>query len=428
MPPAHAPDVVTARLEQLLSSIETSAAQLKQHLARRTHNAAKNEDSSSFPSYPFYDDPDACSSAFLMKMACERLITLVTPPHLTVMEQCTSFFTTAAMRICLEHNVAQHIYDLSEGDRGAPLQELSQAAMLDQELMTEVCNGSSKIGAYAEEKFNTSKQAGEDVAASPGLTPFGMYSGLPIYQWFHRPENQPRAQNFNQAMRGLARAMGFASILSDYPFNKLPPNTTLVDAGGGIGAMAEMILPVCPTLKMVVQDLEPVIEAAKSSPSDVIQGLMAEGRVSFEAHDFLKNQKEDLRGSAFLVCHVLLNQSDADSLQILKCIRNSDPSRLLIIDRLYGPFFPNEATSAEGEKEIYDTIRESYANTQDPKGRPGSQVLGGVFDMIMASMFVTKTRTLEQWVDLLTKAGYSLVGITPLRASFGHAVIEAKMV
>lgn len=35
----------------------------------------------------------------------------------------------------MNHDVARHIQDLSSDDRGAPLEEVADAAMLDQELL-----------------------------------------------------------------------------------------------------------------------------------------------------------------------------------------------------------------------------------------------------------------------------------------------------
>ncbi|KAF9043345.1 S-adenosyl-L-methionine-dependent methyltransferase [Panaeolus papilionaceus] len=469
---AHTPAVVATRLEELLSTIDASAAELKKFLvqqAQSTQVGTDLKDTSSRSLYPFYADPTVASHASLVKLACERLITLVTPPHVSVMEQSTSFFTTVAMSICMNHDVARHIQDLSSDDRGAPLEEVADAAMLDQELLgrvlrylsqrgtfqedgparfkntttsltltndaefkafmslltTECRDASSKLGTYLQEKYRASKTTSDVQESLP--SPFNMYSGLPLYQWLHQPENILRSQNFNQAMRGVSKCESLFSIPADYPFSDLPPNTTIVDVGGGIGALAETILPECPHLKMVVQDMEPVIKSAVEKPSDTIKQLMDNGRLRFEAQDFFKDQKETSRGNAFLLCNVLLNQSDDDSLRILQCIRKSDPSKLIIIDRFYGPFFPVEANTSDGEREIYGAIRKASRSSQKTAGRPSSQAVSAVFDMLMATMFATKTRTQEQWTELLARAGYEVVSVTPVRASSGHVVIDARI-
>ncbi|PPQ71483.1 hypothetical protein CVT24_011977 [Panaeolus cyanescens] len=471
----HADSVTATRLEELLTTIEESAAEPKTFLAG-DHNPnqpqAKSHSTPTYTSartlYPFFGDAHISSKAAVLKLACERVNTLVTPPQLLVMQEAASFFTTAALRICVENDVATHIQELSSGDKGAPIEELSTTSMLDAKLLArtlrflshkgifqedspgrwknttasltlindqefkaflslmtnEIQNASSKLGECMEQQFTSSQMHESGTQPQQGsseLSPFAAYHGLPLYEWLHQPENISRGQNFNQAMRGLSHLESTFSLPFDYAFDSLPAGTTLVDIGGGVGAIAEILLPEYPALKMVVQDLPPVVKAAEEKPSQIIRKFMHEGRLSFRAHDFFTDQPEDLKGASFLVCNVLLNHSDESSVKILSCLRNSNPSKLLIVDRLYGPFFPTEGNTSEDEKKIYDTIRKSAK----ANGGVRSQSLPGVYDMIMAAMFVTKTRTLEEWNGLLGQAGFSLTSVTPLRASSGQVVIEA---
>jgi hypothetical protein len=54
-----------------------------------------------------------------------------------------------------------------------------------------------------------------------------------------------------------------ACALSVYPFEDLPPNTTLCDVGGGIGVMSRAILSRHPHLSITLQDLDKVVQEAR---------------------------------------------------------------------------------------------------------------------------------------------------------------------
>ena len=70
---------------------------------------------------------------------------------------------------------------------------------------------------------------------------------------------------------------------------RLPPNTTVVDVGGGTGALLASLLHHNPGLRGILFDLSSVVAAARrewgQEPSRA--GLVAQGRVQFAAGSFL---------------------------------------------------------------------------------------------------------------------------------------------
>lgn len=93
---------------------------------------------------------------------------------------------------------------------------------------------------------------------------------------------------------------------ADYPFVSFADDTTLVDVGGGIGSLAELLLPVVPHLRFVIQDLEPVVKLANEVASPNMKNWITEGRVEFQVHDFFTPQPTDLEGAVFVLKNVML--------------------------------------------------------------------------------------------------------------------------
>ncbi|PPR01328.1 hypothetical protein CVT24_006330 [Panaeolus cyanescens] len=462
MSQAHSPAVVATRLDQLLVTIEESAAELRKYLEKQIKEQPNGDPRAL---YPFFGDHQASNYASVLKIACERLNTLVTPPHLLVMEEAGSFYTTAACQTAVKHDVAAHIKELSPNGKGAPLSELAAITKLDEDLlgrilrflsqkgifqeiapgrfenttatltliddpqfkafldllMTENRLGAAELGTYME-KLYESKETGEKAP----LNPFAIYSGLPLYEWLHLPENADRGRNFGEGMRGMAHSESTFSLPFDYGFKDLPQDKPLVDVGGGIGAIAEILLAEYPNLNMIVQDLEPVVEEAKKSPSENNKKWMAEGRLTFETQDFFTEQPAKLKGCVFFLSNVIHNYPDDKAIEILKILRRSDPTKILLVERVIGPFLPVEASSVEGEIEIYKNIRSSARGiaVQGIPIPPRSQSLPGMYDLVMATLVGAKERSLTEWQKLFKDAGYKLTGVSPLRASGGQSVVS----
>jgi hypothetical protein len=90
----------------------------------------------------------------------------------------------------------------------------------------------------------------------------------------------------------------------------------LVDVGGGIGSLAELLLPNQPHLSFVVEDLEPVIKLASEVAGPNMKNWINEGKVKFQIHDCFQPQPETFRGAVF----VLKNMMWASFLLFVTCI------------------------------------------------------------------------------------------------------------
>ncbi|PPR01329.1 hypothetical protein CVT24_006331 [Panaeolus cyanescens] len=463
----NSPAVVAARLTELLKTLEGSAAELRKYLKTQSQDKKLKVDHP----FAFFGDAQASNHASRIKIACERLDTLVTPPHNVIVERAGLFYRSTALDICLKHNVADHIRDLDKDGKGVPIEELGAAAKLDADLLGRLLRvlstkgtfqevekgvfkntlassvmindpeynaimdlwitdngvGAPKLGNFAEELY----RARISGSGSKTPSPFAMATGNEWYDYL--PLNPDRAKNFNLAMRGQARGESTFSLpyvfpFADYDFSALPKGSMFVDVGGGVGTIAEILLLAYPNLKIVLQDMESVVKSATENPTANIKRFMDEGRLIFQVQDFFSDQPKYLDGAVFMLSNVLHNHRDANAVKLLKALRRSNPSRLLIVDRVLGPFFPTEATTPEGEQEIHNNMRASWEGVGTIHGvhvPPRSQVVPAQYDMVMATMFGAKTRRLEEWISLLEESGFSLLSLSPLRASSGQTVIEA---
>lgn len=124
------------------------------------------------------------------------------------------------------------------------------------------------------------------------------------------------------------------------------------------------------------------------------------------------------------------NYPDSKALQILANIRNAEPFKLLLIDRLVLPHLRTEAPTVAGEAEIYQQLRTAGGTSDDRTGSAGvvpasSQGLPTMYDLFMGSLHGGKTRTLDEWKALLSHAQFRITKVYPLRASTGQALLEA---
>ncbi|KAI0838918.1 S-adenosyl-L-methionine-dependent methyltransferase [Hypoxylon sp. FL0890] len=132
-----------------------------------------------------------------------------------------------------------------------------------------------------------------------------------IYEVF--AQNPERARRFGNAMTSFTQGAGYElrHVVDNIPWADYQ-NGTVVDIGGSKGIVSFAIARAHPSLSFVVQDMEPVIAAAKAEvPADVA------GRVEFMAHDFLTEQP--VRGAdVYFLRWILHNWSDKYSIKILR--------------------------------------------------------------------------------------------------------------
>ncbi|KAJ3805697.1 O-methyltransferase-domain-containing protein [Lentinula lateritia] len=440
-----------ATLSELLHSIEKSSSVLRESLqnqvAAGTNDSTYSESTATALNLRFHADPHVALHASKLRLACDRLAHLATPPRHLVFEAAGSFYLTTALDIIVKSDIATIIENFSNkaGSAGVPVDFLAQESKLDADLLTRLMRHLAVAGIFEEVTLNTfanttpsstlinnpefrahldlvmhegraaipffpelvSKRFSEPV---PPPSAFSLYSdGQPFYDWLHSPAQADRLSNFNIAMRGMAHTEGLAFLSDDYPFHRLPTDRLIVDIGGGIGTLPTNLLPALPNHRFVVQDLAPVVSQAREGASSVMKRWMDQGKVRFSFQDCFTPQPPEFRGAVFILKNMIHNYPDPKALEILRNLRNTNPHRLLVIDRLVIPQL--KVTDSKARVLLASVACSQRAAT--------------FYDLVMASLHGGKNRTLEDWRKLLAQGGFHLEKIYPLRASTGQAVIEA---
>jgi hypothetical protein len=204
--------------------------------------------------------------------------------------------------------------------------------------------------------------------------------------WEYRAERPDERAIFDRAMTDLTRR-GARALLEAYDFSRF---STVVDVGGGQGALLAAILAANPGLRGIVFDLPGVVAAADG----VLEAAGVADRCTVVGGDFFQAVPEG--GDAYLMRAILHDWEDPESIAILRNIRAviPDDGALLVLERELG----------------------------GPNANPDAKFS----DLNMLVMPGGRERTVEEFAALYEEAGFDLAGTTPTAAAM--SVIEGRPV
>lgn len=160
-----------------------------------------------------------------------------------------------------------------------------------------------------------------------GQPAFDHVYGTSLFQYL--AENVAVGRTFDQAMANVTALASFAVALA-YPFSSF---TTVVDVGGGRGALLRAILMANSELNGILFDVVPVIEGAKKYIS--AHGLA--GRCAAVAGDFFRSVPPG--ADVYILKNVIHDWDDDGSATILRnCQRAlARNGRVLVVETLMSP-------------------------------------------------------------------------------------------
>ncbi len=216
-----------------------------------------------------------------------------------------------------------------------------------------------------------------------GSSAFDQTFGVAVFEYFK--EDGQAAKYFDDLMAEQTRSWA-PSIVEAYDFSKIG---TLIDVGGGYGALLMAVLTAFPDVKGVLVDLPHVVTAAQAK----FEAADLAGRFEMHGGDFFHSVPPD--GDAYLLKHVLHDWNDESCIWLLKNCRQtmSAPSgRLLVVEILL----------AHGNKSDY----------------------GKYLDVNMLVLAAGKERTEEEYSRLFEAAGFSISSV--VRTSSELSIIEGR--
>jgi SAM-dependent methyltransferase len=215
-----------------------------------------------------------------------------------------------------------------------------------------------------------------------GENSFAALHGTSI--WRYRAEHPEDQEIFDHAMTSLSAAVGRA-VVDAYDFGGF---TTVVDVGGGRGALLAAVLARHPHLLGVLFDQPGVVDA----PDDLLERAGVAGRCTRVGGDFFTTVPDG--GDAYMLKAVIHDWPDAESVAILRTVARAlpDDGVLLLVEHLLddGP----------------DPVRVAFSD----------------LNMLVAPG--GRERTLDQYRALLATAGLDLTAAVPTGTT--TFVLEAR--
>lgn len=158
-----------------------------------------------------------------------------------------------------------------------------------------------------------------------GRPAFEYVFGVPFFEYLAQHPDMRRIFNDLMAEEVAQRS---AAIVAAYDFSSV---TSVVDVGGGNGAMLAAILVANPHTRGIVFDLPDVVAEAR----EALNGSVASGRMEFAAGNVFSDALPPGAG-IYMLSHVIHDWSDAQARRILANCRNAmgAQGRLLIVEEL----------------------------------------------------------------------------------------------
>lgn len=201
--------------------------------------------------------------------------------------------------------------------------------------------------------------------------------------WEYRAEHPDAGEAFDRAMTDLSRVANRA-LLEAYDFSRFG---TVVDVGGGHGALLAAVLAANPGMRGVLFDQPGVVAGA----GPVLEAAGVADRCETVGGSFFESVPEG--GDAYLLKTVLHDWDDDEATAILQACRRavSDGGTVLVIERDLGE--ANEAPDAK------------------------------LSDLNMLVILGGRERTAGDYEELFAGAGFRLTRVTPTASSY--SVFEA---
>jgi hypothetical protein len=204
--------------------------------------------------------------------------------------------------------------------------------------------------------------------------------------WSYRADRPDESVLFDGAMKALTEASN-AALIDAFDFSRFE---TLVDVGGGNGALLASVLASNPALRGVLFDQAHVVAGA----DQVLEAAGVADRCRIESGDFFAAVPEG--GDAYLLKSIIHDWEDEESSAILRVVRAAMPvgAALLVVERDLGA--PNEDAPTK------------FSDLNMLVGPGGRE------------------RTQDEYASLFESTGFRLVGVTPTART--HAVFEGQAV
>ncbi|KAF5387590.1 hypothetical protein D9757_006616 [Collybiopsis confluens] len=234
------------------------------------------------------------------------------------------------------------------------------------------------------------------------------------FEFYSKPENEMYAQRFGGAMIGWAEVTGSKMLSKVYPWKDHPQDTVICDVGGAKGHVTMDLVQAFPHLKIVLQDLPPLIQQATEFWKTDHPSAVANQRVSFVDFDFFKESPVPgcdfyyVTHSLQAVCDLIIQRvtlsscvthdwPDKQCIEILSNIRKvMKPTSHVLIQEIV---LQNVALTSSESGDFIQAPLPLLPNYGVAQARQYNQ------DINMMAIFNSRERSLSDFIDLGTQVG-----------------------
>ncbi|KAJ7170592.1 S-adenosyl-L-methionine-dependent methyltransferase [Mycena crocata] len=391
-----------------------------------------------------FDTPESMSANLVraiwtIEAACTQLCFSVASPGHVVVNKCYGFQEPACMLVATDSKIADHLLNKPEG---LHVDVLGRATGIDpgklgrvlRLLATKHCFTEVKPHVFANNRLSmklvsTDPVAGvvghmtdevglacmaindnlKDIETTSSILPqgsaFKRAHGCTIFEYYARPEQKTRSDRFAQAMVGWGEVTGKGMLPKVYPWASLPNDTVFCDVGGSNGHASINLLKAFPQLKIVVQDLPPVMEQGREYLEKETMDPALKQRVQFVPLDFFGSTP--VKGcDVYYIRHVLHDWPVNECKKILDNIRKAvkETSRIFIHELVLQHLVSDGISDSQFEKAPEPLLPNFGAG----RFRLYAQ------DINMCCLLNSQERTLDQFIDIGAHSGFEFVKLWDL--------------
>ena len=327
------------------------------------------------------------------------------PPHLHLYEMICGKWVSQAVFAAAELGIADHL-----GDEARPAEEVAQAVGAQADATYRLMRALGSLGVLEEhdQKRFTLTEVGEclrsdndasmrafarfigyesnwrawevlDQSVRTGKTGYEIVYGTHLFEYLG--DHPEAAMVFNEAMVSTNHIAAL-QVAEAYDFSDI---TTLVDVGGGQGALLATLLEANPSIRGVIYDLDHVAEGAQQLLSDRSLGE----RCEFVSGDFFKDVPST---HSCILKYIIHDWDDERAIQILRNCGNAIPSdgKVLVVEVIVPP--------------------------------PGQSHVSKLVDLEMLALPGGVERTVDEYQEIFEQAGLELAKVVPTEGFF--SIIE----
>ncbi|KJA18249.1 hypothetical protein HYPSUDRAFT_70031 [Hypholoma sublateritium FD-334 SS-4] len=416
----------TAEVIQLTNLITASVTEVVNEYQAAGHVIPSifSTDSGPFDA-PHLTSANLTKAVQVIEAACAQLSYTVANPGHTV----TNFEEPVAFQVVINAKIADILVGKSDG---LPIEELANLSGLDsgklgrilRMLATKHCFQEVKPNVFANNRLSmqlvsTTPVAGlagnmtgetlkgavmlSDVlqdpktamSTSPDDSAFHRGHGISLFDYYDTPAGEKFRDRFAQAMVGWGEVTGRSMLPKSYEWDRVPADSVVCDIGGGNGHATMGLVKQFPHLKIVLQDLAPVVQQGREYWQAEHPEAIANKRVEFVPIDLFNGQPVSHGDFYYVAAH---DWPTSECLTILTSIRKSmGPSSRLLIHELV----------------LQHAVRGASVSNQAPEPLLANFGMARIRaynqDMNMLTSCNSQERTLQEFIDMGNKTGFQFV-------------------